>query len=301
MRVREFYNHKVAGGDYGIEIEIEGENLPLEITGWKIEEDPSLRGDFPNSKAEYVLPRPLNLDAIPGRLELINTAMKTYKSKPKFSYRCSTHVHRNVQELTKAELAAFLYTSVLVEPFMELFVDEDRIANRFALRFRDSTFTLDVIARFCEGGSFEHIHIGNGYRYASVNLDSVRNYGSVEFRMLHGTVDAKEIFNWVSLIDCIYKFSLRKTPKDIQKAFLKGDFLSQVFGDLHKDKFALVEKELKWQYSISLMIPGVCILTNEVVVRPSPPKVAPSFDEVIFDEEPEIRPAPRRRPVRPAQ
>ena len=67
-------------GDLGIELEIEGDNLPIEIDGWSVKHEGSLRGrggrpvgegaevDTPR---EYVFPRPLVLETAKTRLEAI--------------------------------------------------------------------------------------------------------------------------------------------------------------------------------------------------------------------------------------
>lgn len=61
MNVIDFYGNKPQEGSYGIEIEVEGVNLPAVANNvWTTTHDGSLRGE----SAEYVLKKPLDIDKV---------------------------------------------------------------------------------------------------------------------------------------------------------------------------------------------------------------------------------------------
>ena len=80
--------------DWGLEIEIEGENLAHPGSDvWRLDRDGSLVGN----SLEYILAKPLPMKDVHLHLDdLINT-MKLNSSTIKDSVRAGVHVHRNVQ------------------------------------------------------------------------------------------------------------------------------------------------------------------------------------------------------------
>ena len=60
-KIYELLRLPVQKADVGIEIEVEGVNLvPVASVYWKSEDDGSLRGHYPESRAEYVIHTPIN-------------------------------------------------------------------------------------------------------------------------------------------------------------------------------------------------------------------------------------------------
>jgi Putative amidoligase enzyme len=249
------------GALFGVEIEIEGEGLPKRISDfWNIVKDGSLRGDFPYNSAEYVFSTPLSINSCVFRLDEVEKALA--KARVKMSQRCSTHIHVNISDLEEVELFNFLYLAVLAEPILMTLVKEERVGNRFCLRVKDADILLDGLAYIYKNGAGSLAGYWSGeWRYSAINLASIFKYGSVEFRMFHGSVDKTEIMNWLLLLQALRVASQKfDNPKDIYNTFLKlgaKEFFSQVFNRAWLDEMFTpeLERSLNEYFSFTIMVP----------------------------------------------
>lgn len=300
---------QVNRGDYGIEIEVEGEGLPMsDGFVWTSHQDGSLRGEYPEQAHEYVLSQPIPFKEVHGALELLNKRFKDNESVLNFSFRTSVHVHRNVTNFNEVQLLNLIYLYTLVENPLVNFCGDVRKDNRFCLRVMDADGIMDVISpMFLHGVRELANQQEDRIRYAALNLASIRKYGSVEFRAMRGTADVATLMTWVSMIEAMAKYacSPKATPTTIRETFKKlspKEFLLEVFGEalaIHLI-YPEYEYEMNMAHSLTIDLPyyfqrSAYALNqderkralpkaprlNGLFEAPPPPAAFPAFEELV--------------------
>ena len=247
---------KPLDGDFGIEIEVEGDKLPkVDNDTWKSVKDGSLRGE----SYEYVLVQPLVREKVRPALDLLNKRFKN--SKLEFSFRTSVHVHMNMMTCTHDEILNTIYTYLLLEEPLLSYCGKERKGNRFCLRLQDAEGILDTLSKMfgADIRSLRHI-VHDSIRYASINLEALTKYGSLEFRALRGTADIDIIDDWVEVLHRIRTFACtQENPLKIMEAYNSTnplDFMKQVLGDIsYKFVFPRTEDDIRRSFSLSIDLP----------------------------------------------
>jgi len=192
----------------GIEIECEDVPSVIKVPEWKVTEDGSLRDGI-----EYVLAKPLAGDDLKAALDKLCGKFTTEK----FSQRCSTHIHIDVRGMTHTQMFNFITLYVMFERVILSLVNEMRVGNLFCLPVFDSVATEEVLGQLANKElSFNDLDLDE-WKYAGMNLASVRKLGSLEFRSLHGTANAEEILNWVNVHIKLKEYAMTEglTPDNI--------------------------------------------------------------------------------------
>jgi putative amidoligase enzyme len=205
-------------GEIGIEIEVEGRELPKRLTSdyWTVHTDGSLHGE---DNAEYVLATPVPRDKVDAALQELQGFFVKKKSKLEFSNRCSVHVHINVQELTFKQIFTFLTCYFIVEDLLTEWCGPDRIGNMFCLRVKDAEYIIDLLRGAIADNNVRHLS-QQAYRYAGANVVPSVSFGSVEFRSMRGTADPDVINPWVEMLTSIKDASLQfANPIEVIQAF----------------------------------------------------------------------------------
>lgn len=190
----------------GLEIEVEGENLPDYVSDkWRVESDDSLKTE---EAFEYVTRKPHTLYGIKCR---INELKKAYDDKGTTvfeSVRAGVHVHLNVQDWNVKQVMTFATAYYVIEDVLMQYAGENREGNLFTLRAQDAEY---IIFRLVEVLKQRNLNILNTdiIRYASMNFYSLFKYGTLEFRGMRGTGDLDAIYDWVRVID-----ELSRTAKE---------------------------------------------------------------------------------------
>lgn len=253
--------NKPVVGDFGIEIECEGKNIaPINSKTWGSEADGSLRGNYPETACEFVLKKPILFKDVEQALdELIGHEIN---AEFNFSFRTSVHIHVNVQELTSTQLLNLIYTYLLIEQPLVNYCGDGRKGNRFCLRLRDAEGMIEVLSNlFRQGGDGLRYIPADHMRYASINLEAFKKYGSIEFRAMRGTMDKAIILPWVQMLNSIKQYALEmKTPKDIHeefRAYGSVGFLNKVLGQENSQRVMTpnAEREMNESYSLSIDLP----------------------------------------------
>lgn len=229
--------NKKCEGDVGIEIEVEGKNLPRAMDKyWRVEADGSLRGE---ESAEYVLTKPLTLDQAKMALKYLAIQYKQHESIVDDTVRAGVHVHVNVQKMDIIQLYNFMTLYIIMEELLVKFCGPHREGNLFCLRTSDAEWLLFRLAEAARTRRFRLL-VDDNLRYASMNVKALGTYGSLEFRAMRGTRDLPLIHKWASILvsirEAAYKFT---DPKDIINGFSDGEaegFLKRVLGE-HADEF----------------------------------------------------------------
>ena len=118
---------KVEGDKVGIEVEVEGFDLPEEIPGWVWHEDGSLRGE----SAEYVIPNPVTLAGAKTKVKALKKALD--KCDIQDTGRAGVHVHVNIQDMEKAHIFNFITLYLGFEEEFIRYCAKDSVGNLFCL------------------------------------------------------------------------------------------------------------------------------------------------------------------------
>ncbi len=271
-------------GTLGIEIEVEGKNLnAVHDNFWHSEDDGSLRGYYPETRAEYVLNEPIKPDEVVPALQQLVAALPDAKFD--FSYRTSVHVHVNVQELNHTQILNMIYTYLVLEEPLMTYCGKFRKGNRFCLRLADAEGLLDSIQKMVKDRNTFYAQVGENFRYSAINLASLQKYGSIEFRGMRGNIEIPVIHTWTRALLAIKDFAeAQESPKTIlallEKLGAKG-FLIHVLGDEVSKAFIYprVVKDMAKSYSISLDIP----YSYQPPPVEAPPRVAKPGEVVVND------------------
>lgn len=194
--IRELLGLKTTGGDVGIEIELEAENMfPVGIPNWKSEHDHSLRG----SNMEYILAKPCNIEQVPTHLGGLQKILKQSKTNLKYTERAGVHVHVNVQDFTVEEVVRFALLYYCFEEVLTKYCGPDREGNHFCLRVRDAQAPLMVLEKLTQEKQITRLS-DNNYRYAALNFCSLFRFGSIEFRAMESQPDFSKINEWCEIL-----------------------------------------------------------------------------------------------------
>ena len=219
------------GSEIGIEIEVEGRNLPRQnLTGWVLHEDGSLRGE----SAEYVFRGPIPRAGVPNRLAILERGFVANESVINESYRTSVHVHMNVRDFLIKHIYNNIILYVICEDILAELAGKDRVGNLFCLRAKDAEYFLESLRSAIVTDNLRELAADN-LRYSAVNPASMWRHGSLEFRSFRGTTDMRLIQQWVDVLCCIRDAAQRyNNPIEIvQDMSAKGarEFVRGIFGD----------------------------------------------------------------------
>jgi hypothetical protein len=221
-------------GDVGIEIEVEGVNLPKLTKFWKNEHDGSLRGP---ENIEYVLEQPMSLDGARKALDYLDKTYTESKTEVHDTVRAGVHVHVNVQDLNIIELYNFMTLYVVLEEVLVKFCGPYREGNLFCLRTCDADYLLYELSYAAQKKAFVGL-VSDQLRYASMNVKALGTYGSLEFRAMRGTRDLDLIYKWAEVLVSLREMAKTyENPQKIIEGFSEGEaqgFIRHTLGDNHK-------------------------------------------------------------------
>lgn len=259
-------------GDVGLEIEVEGDGL-VEVRDaiWRSEPDGSLRGHYPDTACEYILKKPIPIDKVEAAVRGLNKHLA--ESKPNFSFRTSVHVHVNVQQLDIDQIMNMIYTYLLIEEPLINFCGKVRKGNQFALRLVDAEGLIGGLANIFTNGriAFE----GDHYRYASLNIEALTKYGSLEFRGMRGTLDNKVITAWANTLINIREYAkAMESPMDVYEDYVKlgpRGFFDKVVGKYAEVyEYPRLTQEIQRNFSLTLDLPHMFRKQWEDRKKPKP-------------------------------
>lgn len=227
-------------GEVGIEIEVEGKNLPRRVDGWKSEADGSLRGE---ENIEFVLERPGTLEEARKALDNLDKAYKANDSTVDDTVRAGVHVHINVQHLTLVELFNFITIYLILEEPLTKFCGPFREGNLFCLRSGDAEYVLFALREAAQTRRFRGL-VHDNLRYSSMNVKALGTYGSLEFRAMRGTRDLGLIMDWTKILHGLRESAKTfRVPSDVINCFSEGAydvFLRRTLGE-YADIFLKME------------------------------------------------------------
>lgn len=262
-------------GDVGLEIEVEGNGL-VEVRDaiWRSEPDGSLRGHYPETACEYILKKPIPIDKVEAAVRGLNKHLA--ESKPNFSFRTSVHVHVNVQKLDIDQIMNMIYTYLLIEEPLINFCGKVRKGNQFALRLVDAEGLIGGLANMFTNGRIAWE--GDHYRYASLNIEALTKYGSLEFRGMRGTLDNEVITAWTNTLINIREYAVgMASPMDVYEDYVKlgpRGFFDKVVGKYSAVyEYPRLTQEIQRNFSLTLDLPHMFRKQWEDRKKPKPKEV----------------------------
>lgn len=200
----------ITKGVIGVEVEVEGSNLPAHVEGWRLEHDGSLREGI-----EYVFVKPMSVEQGMSTLDNLAVAFKENNSEVPESVRAGVHVHINVQDMDVVQLFTFITCYLVLEDTLIKYCGENRQGNLFCLRATDAQFLPFILHEVIRNKELYRLH-HDDLRYASINLKALGEYGSLEFRAMRSTPDIEAIKTWVNMLLSIKEASTSfKNPKEV--------------------------------------------------------------------------------------
>lgn len=287
---------RVKGFKYGVEIEVEGSDLPRELKSWRDYQDNSLRAR--PDRNEYIS-KPVTLKELDNALSEFGKACKTLNTVSLESVRTSVHVHCNVQDLSVASVASLLTTFLMFEGSLYSVCGAHREGNVFCAPLSTTYRALIDVITFLSNAQTNNPltnEIGDsGRKYTTMNFrpmitsDHDRGYGTVEFRAHEGTISTERIRNWVGILDAMLGYASNRTPADVLNDFSGvglEEFPTLVFGEY--SPLITVDTESFWQ-GLDLAHTVVCACDWEnppTLSKKKPPEVTATEEDTSWDNPP---------------
>lgn len=225
---------RLTDGDLGIESEVEGFNLPQQVTGFHATHDGSLRGEA----LEYVFKKPESIERADKLVKMLCLKLNTKNSQARITERCGIHVHVNVQNLDVKEMWNFVTLYYLYEEMLVHYCGKEREGSLFCLRAKDTDWIIDYLVQAATVNPRRMARLFNTdmLRYSALNFKALYQYGSLEFRSMRGSDDFDVIKPWYTILVQLRDHAKQyDSPLHVLETFNRyGDeqFTRLVFGDL---------------------------------------------------------------------
>jgi hypothetical protein len=172
-----------------------------------------------------------------------------------------------------------------VETLLFKFTQGERENNIFCVPWNQCNQSYNVVANFQAHGP---TIFRSWQKYSALNLATISEHGTVEFRHLGGTCDVDKIMTWVSLLAKMFEYVLSHPYEEIKQSILHmntisnyREWLEQIFGTyMEHIQYPGYEKDLaKGVIDSKLQIvsekgPMVAPTRSEEVAQPTPGPVA---------------------------
>lgn len=239
----------------GAEFEIEGYTLPDDEDlkyHWRAIVDDSLRPPpGPDGMArEYLLKKPVSPETFKDKcFPYLLKSIERTGGKTEFSVRCSTHVHVGVHQLYYYQVFLMMGLYFVFEDLFYPLVGKDRDGGLFCVGSNTSEAMVNAISYLLtNGGEFRKsgVMIGSSLKYSSVNLITMSNLGTIEFRAMEGTVDKERIYLWLDILVALRDYASTITPQQastlLNNMSMEGpvDMLARILGGKHRRTFKYI-------------------------------------------------------------
>ena len=164
----------------GVEIELENISAVMPRSNlWQDKDDGSLR----NSGHEFVFRQPLGGRDLLTALQEVDTYL--HDKNADASWRCSTHVHLDVRDMTEKQIKFLLIAYTVFERLIFRCSGWHRMKNNFCPAFSFAQGQVMTLSKNWElvGSDFLQTVAQSWQKYSCLNLIPMRTQGSVEFRM----------------------------------------------------------------------------------------------------------------------
>jgi hypothetical protein len=220
-------------GDFGVELEIEGENLPAgNIQGWRVHVENSLRGkngrivqgdeNLPDTPREYVTYGAVPFTSLEASLKTLYAKLTKEGTKVDLSPRGSTHFHVNFVNNTFRDIFGFVLAYAIVEPVLIRFCGQHRNGNLFCLPCYETGDVPEFFKKLqpifdrntdLRGWPSEGTGASRG-KYSALNLDPLTKFGSIEIRVFPNAIEPVLITRWASWLYKIKNLAVSYPAED---------------------------------------------------------------------------------------
>lgn len=209
---------------YGIELEYENMSNPARTPEfWNTTGDGSLR----NNGIEFVS-TVLQRCEVMQAIDSVRDFLQGTRADP--SPRCGIHVHLNMRGRTLGEMFSFITAYVLLEPSIFRHYCPNRVTSSFCVPVVENTNLIRALHGAVQRSRRrDHRPLSalvNTSKYSAVNMSSLRNFGTVEFRALPATLDFRLLRRWITTLTWLYDASTRYTEPTRVVALYDGLGLS---------------------------------------------------------------------------
>lgn len=262
-KVVDYLHLKHTDGEIGIEVEMEvDDTIPHMASGpWRRDTDGSLRG----YSYEWVLKSPVSRSKVLPALRLLKNHLKKSDTEIYDTIRAGVHVHLNMQENTIGEVFKFLMLYYAFETVLVRYCGENREGNLFCMRVRDAEVIPIALADAIAENKITSLRSDN-FRYSSINLQSLFQYGSLESRSLATPTNLLKIKEWVDILLALkdYSKNIESCWDSISKISGLGprEWLLEVFGQDLGEKLCYDNLEQDVMYDVR-NIQHVCALLKQ--------------------------------------
>lgn len=125
------------------------------------------------------------------------------------SNRCGLHIHLSVEDFDDKELIDLYYIYQNIQPILKYYVRKDRLSNKYCSKIPKLTKqTLSDIRKKLTTKTFDNEEVVNakklkdihtGKHWDGINFSSIPEHGTLELRMMEGTLDYDKIVQWIKL------------------------------------------------------------------------------------------------------
>ncbi len=216
-----------SGIDLGLEVELEGlenyNSFPLNHPFWNVVEDGSLRNHGHEFILSYMSKTQYGDTYTPVRGEDFIQALDEWNrwheqyssdhSPPKATERTSIHVHIDVRGMDVDEIAKFILLYATFEPTFFKVLNNNREEEVYCMPFFNNFMGKVRASRLVNfSSSKEEVQesLQSSQKYESMNIRSILQRGSVEFRIHHGTTNTEEMLTWVNTLLCLRRAAVDK-------------------------------------------------------------------------------------------
>ena len=193
----------------GFGVEVEAENCrSADVRGWRPVGDGSLR----SNGMEFICPGPQGGTRLDQMLVDLEKAAK--EQGMTFGPRTSVHVHVDVRNMTSPALLRFIMLYAMFERVLYNRFAGNRYGNNFCVPLAvdgDLVRLLSQVDRTKVIRSLERQAHGQGLRYRGLNIESLFNLGTLEFRCCAGTACAETITLLCNALGDMQEYATRHT------------------------------------------------------------------------------------------
>lgn len=199
----------------GIEVELENFREYNDVTDgekwdymlyWFDKEDGSLRNNGREFVSRFGMLHEHTKEALPALEKYVTTVTN---NRIEANARTGLHVHIDASQLNIYEFANLLFIYSIFEP-MIFHVSGGRNENIFCVPWETNRQTLgQVVSHLVDSHNHRNWRWRNYSKYCGLNLSSLANFGTIEFRMHRGTYKAEEIQRWVDFLVNLYLYAQR--------------------------------------------------------------------------------------------
>lgn len=205
----------------GIEIEAENikysnESLHQGLMYWTVTSDGSLR----NYGSEFVSVKLRGMD-IQNALSELGNFLTSVGIVPVYSERTSVHIHIDSRFLNTYQLKTLIKYYLACEPYYFSVIGNKREDNIYCVPYyKNPSGIRNLSALFQQTMGEDHVYhaVLEGLKYEAMNIRSIREKGSIEFRHHYGTHDKDTLYNWI--VNLLNLFKLSKESSEDEFTFM---------------------------------------------------------------------------------